>query len=409
MHRYRTKMHKELHKERQRDPNSVYNFKNKPTTNINMEEWQRSGGIEISVSEENVTDADKMGEKGSSKAEGEVIAGEKETQFADYQIKILEASFKLSAYPTDDDVKSLSKTLNLNFYIIRRWFKNARKGWHMYEHNVTEEDSRCQKTSRGYNYQCDMCMLVFDWFFELVEHRKSCYKLSRHEGHTVESESVDAEHSEATRFTELQEKVLGDSFKCSAHPDDATVENLSKSLGLSEAAIKTWFQNSREKAIVHTDGENSGATDFTEFQEDVLMDFFKRSAYPDGATVENLSRSLNLNEDLIYNWFQNTRREAIKNHDNSNLDLYVPEKEARFQRMAYGCNYKCKWCLQVFDWYPNLVEHFKKQHAVVKISAALRAAVEDSPAAAGEGKKDFMFRCNECNISFKWYVIIGVS
>ncbi len=40
------------YKERQRDPNSPYNFSNPPSTSINMEEWEKTGRVEVRVNSE---------------------------------------------------------------------------------------------------------------------------------------------------------------------------------------------------------------------------------------------------------------------------------------------------------------------------------------------------------------------
>ncbi|CAG9534787.1 unnamed protein product [Cercopithifilaria johnstoni] len=100
------------------------------------------------------------------------------TRFTDYQLRTLQQFFDKQAYPKDDDLEVLSKKLQLSPRVIVVWFQNARqKARKIYENQPTaSNDDRFMKTP-GSNFQCKRCQLVFQRYYELIQHQqKLCYK-----------------------------------------------------------------------------------------------------------------------------------------------------------------------------------------------------------------------------------------
>ncbi|VDM40758.1 unnamed protein product [Toxocara canis] len=100
------------------------------------------------------------------------------TRFTDYQLRTLQQFFDKQAYPKDDDLEVLSKKLQLSPRVIVVWFQNARqKARKIYENQPSSaNDDRFMKTP-GSNFQCKRCQLVFQRYYELIQHQqKLCYK-----------------------------------------------------------------------------------------------------------------------------------------------------------------------------------------------------------------------------------------
>ncbi|VDK42111.1 unnamed protein product [Anisakis simplex] len=100
------------------------------------------------------------------------------TRFTDYQLRTLQQFFDKQAYPKDDDLEVLSKKLQLSPRVIVVWFQNARqKARKIYENQPSSaSDDRFMKTP-GSNFQCKRCQLVFQRYYELIQHQqKLCYK-----------------------------------------------------------------------------------------------------------------------------------------------------------------------------------------------------------------------------------------
>ncbi|CAI4228512.1 unnamed protein product [Auanema sp. JU1783] len=100
------------------------------------------------------------------------------TRFTDYQLRTLQQFFDKQAYPKDDDLEVLSKKLQLSPRVIVVWFQNARqKARKIYENHPNHENSDRFVRTPGCNFQCKRCNLVFQRYYELIQHQqKACYK-----------------------------------------------------------------------------------------------------------------------------------------------------------------------------------------------------------------------------------------
>ncbi|VDK73384.1 unnamed protein product [Onchocerca ochengi] len=219
-----------LFKERQRDKDSPYNFNIPPQMSIDLDTYEKTGetkittlkieteeeskpqllptpenpvnmsGVGNSVSAANIQttqihstpttcnnpfatflhDDKNLSSILSSLPSSNSVTGRRanRTRFTDYQLRTLQQFFDKQAYPKDDDLEVLSKKLQLSPRVIVVWFQNARqKARKIYENQPTSSnDDRFMKTP-GSNFQCKRCQLVFQRYYELIQHQqKFCYK-----------------------------------------------------------------------------------------------------------------------------------------------------------------------------------------------------------------------------------------
>ncbi|KAL3998079.1 Homeobox domain family protein [Acanthocheilonema viteae] len=216
-----------LFKERQRDKDSPYNFNIPPQMSIDLDTYEKTGETKIttlkieteeeskpqllqtpenpinvgnSLSAANVKttqihstpttcnnpfatflhDDKNLSSILSNLPSSNSVTGRRanRTRFTDYQLRTLQQFFDKQAYPKDDDLEVLSKKLQLSPRVIVVWFQNARqKARKIYENQPTSSnDDRFMKTP-GSNFQCKRCQLVFQRYYELIQHQqKLCYK-----------------------------------------------------------------------------------------------------------------------------------------------------------------------------------------------------------------------------------------
>ena len=149
-----------LFKERQKDKDSPYNFNNPPVTQLNLEEYEKTGKVCSTPAKEEV-EASKVKDETSSSvdsSDNQDIDDEEidddnhrslnsscsmsnndrvnsnltshrpnRTKFSDIQIKALHDLFRQQKYPKDEQVAQLAKNLKLKQRVITVWFQNARQ------------------------------------------------------------------------------------------------------------------------------------------------------------------------------------------------------------------------------------------------------------------------------------------
>uniref|UniRef100_A0A0R3RRJ7 Homeobox domain-containing protein n=1 Tax=Elaeophora elaphi TaxID=1147741 RepID=A0A0R3RRJ7_9BILA len=218
-----------LFKERQRDKDSPYNFNIPPQMSIDLDTYEKTGETKITTlkieteeeskpqlmqTPENPVNIGGVGNSTSANVQtaqihstsatcnnpfatflhddknlssilsnlpsSNSVTGRRanRTRFTDYQLRTLQQFFDKQAYPKDDDLEILSKKLQLSPRVIVVWFQNARqKARKIYENQPTSSnDDRFMKTP-GSNFQCKRCQLVFQRYYELIQHQqKLCYK-----------------------------------------------------------------------------------------------------------------------------------------------------------------------------------------------------------------------------------------
>ncbi|PIO62459.1 homeobox domain protein, partial [Teladorsagia circumcincta] len=147
------------------------------------------------------------------------------TRFTDYQLRTLQQFFDKQAYPKDDDLEVLSKKLQLSPRIGN--FK-ARK---IYENQPNHENADRFVRTPGCNFQCKRCSLVFQRYYELIQHQqKKCYKddcqAQANDNKIVEESLTDEEKAQLIQQTAL------------ASISDAKPADLAKLLGASKSSTE---------------------------------------------------------------------------------------------------------------------------------------------------------------------------
>ncbi|WKX92831.1 hypothetical protein Q1695_010679 [Nippostrongylus brasiliensis] len=154
------------------------------------------------------------------------------TRFTDYQLRTLQQFFDKQAYPKDDDLEVLSKKLQLSPRVIVVWFQNARqKARKIYENQPNHENADRFVRTPGCNFQCKRCSLVFQRYYELIQHQqKKCYKddcqAQANDNKIVEESLTDDEKAQLIQQTAL------------ASINDAKPSDLSKLLGTSKSSTE---------------------------------------------------------------------------------------------------------------------------------------------------------------------------
>uniref|UniRef100_A0A914ZXI9 Zinc finger homeobox protein 3 n=1 Tax=Parascaris univalens TaxID=6257 RepID=A0A914ZXI9_PARUN len=218
-----------LFKERQRDKDSPYNFNVPPQMSIDLDTYEKTGETKITSLKVETNSEDckatpsktqpeslSVASKANTPAGSSQLIASRNTQsstnpfvpflhddkaitsllqgipqsnsvsgrranrtrFTDFQLRTLQQFFDKQAYPKDDDLEVLSKKLQLSPRVIVVWFQNARqKARKIYENQPSSaNDDRFMKTP-GSNFQCKRCQLVFQRYYELIQHQqKLCYK-----------------------------------------------------------------------------------------------------------------------------------------------------------------------------------------------------------------------------------------
>ncbi|XP_014680850.1 PREDICTED: zinc finger homeobox protein 4-like, partial [Priapulus caudatus] len=96
-------------------------------------------------------------------------------------------------------------------------------------------------------------------------------------------------------------------------------------------------------------------TRFSDYQIKMLHEYFEQNAYPKDDDLDHLSKLLNLSPRVIVVWFQNARQKARKTYENQPAP---DDDDARYKRTP-GLNYQCKKCMLVFQRYYELIKHQK--------------------------------------------------
>lgn len=114
------------------------------------------------------------------------------TRFTDFQLRTLQQFFDKQAYPKDDDLEMLSKKLNLSPRVIVVWFQNARqKARKIYENQPNQDSNERFVRTPGCNFQCKRCNLVFQRYYELIQHQQKVCYINDDEGQQTDNKSVE--------------------------------------------------------------------------------------------------------------------------------------------------------------------------------------------------------------------------
>ncbi|GMT28045.1 hypothetical protein PFISCL1PPCAC_19342 [Pristionchus fissidentatus] len=187
------------------------------------------------------------------------------TRFTDHQLRTLQQFFDKQAYPKDDDLEMLSKKLQLSPRVIVVWFQNARqKARKIYENQPNVEGVDRFVRTPGCNFQCKRCSLVFQRYYELIDHQqKKCYKddssAAADDNKTVEANLSSEELQRASMATPpMVETTVNPGATVSISGVGAPVD-LAKLLGKSstEALLKMCEEHTRSQSSASSTNSQS--------------------------------------------------------------------------------------------------------------------------------------------------------
>ncbi|CAJ0567156.1 unnamed protein product, partial [Mesorhabditis spiculigera] len=290
-----------LFKERQRDKDSPYNFSIPPQMGIDLDMYEKTGEtrvhpltpeqingsgsgpaqisafptvphVEKEVKQEKLEEK-KPAQQQPMNLQAALGAGAPNLAaiLGSLQLRTLQQFFDKQAYPKDDDLELLSKKLQLSPRVIVVWFQNARqKARKIYENQPNLENSDRFVRTPGCNFQCKRCNLVFQRYYELIQHQqKKCYKddcqaqLQDNKG--VEGLLTDAEKEQLAGNPEAPPplQISGPrrpgraaqappGLRLHRSPPEDTpsmseCDTLGRDIGLHKRVVQVWFQNARAK------------------------------------------------------------------------------------------------------------------------------------------------------------------
>uniref|UniRef100_A0A915Q0U0 Uncharacterized protein n=1 Tax=Setaria digitata TaxID=48799 RepID=A0A915Q0U0_9BILA len=385
-----------LFKERQRDKDSPYNFNIPPQMSIDLDTYEKTGETKITTlkieteeepkpqliqTPENPVNVSNMGNSLSttniqtaqihstsaacnnpftsflhedknlssilsSLPSSNSVTGRRanRTRFTDYQLRTLQQFFDKQAYPKDDDLEILSKKLQLSPRVIVVWFQNARqKARKIYENQPTSSnDDRFMKTP-GSNFQCKRCQLVFQRYYELIQHQqKLCYK-----------DDCVAQQKD----NKAVEENLSEDEK-------TTLENLRDTSGLNSASVATTSQAALSGALAQLIGTTSSSGIGSDINQ---TDFLKLQA-------------------------------SVKSQDSSMKLKVRDKKKAIFYK-------RCPFCCLLFHSRDSLIAHIPNRHPEqaknTSVNVDLLPDAEDVPTITSLAGDDSLADMSKINGSSK--------
>ncbi|KAJ1358419.1 hypothetical protein KIN20_016841 [Parelaphostrongylus tenuis] len=224
-----------LFKERQRDKDSPYNFSVPPQMGIDLDTYEKTGEtkvVPLAVSEVKREPSPKPVEAPSVPSLNLQAMMQQIHQANPFQFMDPSGIMSGNAYPKDDDLEVLSKKLQLSPRVIVVWFQNARqKARKIYENQPNHESTDRFVRTPGCNFQCKRCNLVFQRYYELIQHQqKKCYKddclAQANDNKIVEESLTDEEKAQLIQQTAL------------ASINDAKPADLARLLGTSKSSTE---------------------------------------------------------------------------------------------------------------------------------------------------------------------------
>lgn len=325
-------------------------------------------------------------------------------RFTDHQVKTLQEYFEQNAYPKDDELEHLSKTLQLSPRVIVVWFQNARqKARKSYENqpasseknapnshsSSSNEDERYVKTP-GSNYQCKRCSTVFQRYYELIKHQKSvCFKeeetpLSSCNNSNDGTSSSPPSKSDVTssangkdqQQSQAQPQKTYDCDKCSESFGNPDLWREHQTLHLNTTpTVLTTFPDSafailqnvakqaeankhfKRKSDDDQDSNNSGEscpsrdkrlrTTILPEQLDYLYQKYQSDSNPSRKQLESIADEVGLKKRVVQVWFQNTR---------------ARERKGQYRAHAQLIHKRCPFCRALFRAKTALESHLATKH-----------------------------------------------
>ena len=278
------------------------------------------------------------------------------TRFTDQQVKVLQDFFEKNAYPKEEDLRHLSKVLNLGPRVIVVWFQNARqKVRKVFENQPPPAEREEEKTSRfqrtaELNYQCNRCKLVYQRYQELVRHqRQHCYReeSSRQRGKSEES----CPETPAVSVAEVKPTPQDNTYKCGKCPQEfdrfdrwrehqvvhvmnpsvvpssrqnqfSGIAAVPQSSRPSHSAEEASDEETDDAAVWHAQDRRL-RTSINPEQLEVLQRTYKLNSTPGRETLEAVALGTGLKKRVVQVWFQNARARERKSQSVRHLPVPV--------------------------------------------------------------------------------------
>ena len=319
------------------------------------------------------------------------------TRISDDQLKILRTYFDINNSPSEVQIIEMAEKSNLPAKVIKHWFRNT-----LFKERQRNKDS-------PYNFSIPPSTPL-----NLEEYEKNC-KVNTHDllsdsksslsdskikeeetvqpkfesvepidtRHTPDRESVisqegsmnsstpstSASSTPALPMPPTPSFILNSNFSAAAASHQELVSALTSAPFVPPAMAPNDIGMSMSNSYLsqmHNSGsgpKRANRTRFSDYQIQVLQEFFDQNAYPKDDDLDHMSKVLNLNPRVIVVWFQNARQKARKSYENQppvEVEVEVEDENSKspFQRTP-GLNYQCKKCLTVFQRYYELIKHQK--------------------------------------------------
>ena len=306
-----------LFKERQKNKDSPYNFNNPPSTQINLEEYEKTG-------ESNVTNISTTLSPSPAPANGE-LKNEDSPKSSPRDFKRDETEQKSeSDVPSSTSVTSHNNTSAVNFNTTNP-----------VPTNVTQ--SSFEKSSLTLSsILSSQSLSMGDSMAGLPNYPAP---LPSPFGQSTEPNSFSKMLHNLAANTNMQNQEFSEPSSPQAHQ-----QRLSP--------------GGHQDMGVH--GKRANRTRFSDYQVKVLQEFFDKNAYPKDDDLEYLSKLLGLTPRVIVVWFQNARQKARKAYENQpSNEVLMDDVEGRFVRTP-SLSYQCKKCNLEFQRYYELIRHQKQ-------------------------------------------------
>uniref|UniRef100_A0A1I7S1D6 Zinc finger protein n=1 Tax=Bursaphelenchus xylophilus TaxID=6326 RepID=A0A1I7S1D6_BURXY len=173
------------------------------------------------------------------------------TRFTDFQLRTLQEFFDRQAYPKDDDLEMLSKKLSLSPRVIVVWFQNARqKARKIYENQPNQDNTDRFIRTPGCNFQCKRCQLVFQRYYELIQHQQRVCYANDTDAQNTDNKSVEENMTEEERQKPVSSSQTDEDKRKDSHDNNNTPQDLLKLItgaADSEALMKMFANQAQHK------------------------------------------------------------------------------------------------------------------------------------------------------------------
>ncbi len=346
-----------LFKERQRNKDSPYNFNNPPSTSLNLEEYEKTGRIDVVNNNNDEEKKDKNSKNGAAKRtyQNEDTKPEKSPATSRTQggaTSIVAANSSLTSIANAFGIPTpthFSTTSNSTEHLGTGNPGNLHSAGGASVNHTGSHHSAHHSAAHNSQDSLDRPESVSS-----ITSSVSMDSLPSTSTPSVSAPSTPAPTNPSATHTEIVSALNSTPL--------FTPPGLTAGFDLSRGQPPHGLTPPGSQAINPANSNSSkraNRTRFTDYQIKVLQEFFERNAYPKDDDLDHMSKLLNLSPRVIVVWFQNARQKARKNYENQPpLDMSDDPTGSRYQRTP-GLNYQCKRCLTVFQRYYELIKHQK--------------------------------------------------